>query len=166
MHKPWSVPGLISGKNPPSAAAGEPPDPPLIPPDPPDPASSLSPHNFPSLSDSKTAPRSASAIRKGSYCSTVNTDKALAPQTATGSVNIDNTTMATSTGPLTGSAPQTSFPPESQNLKSQNLKTIPSKNSSPIITNKTSSTPSIPHPTDETQSPMEIQLETQSAPET
>ncbi|CAG7876503.1 unnamed protein product, partial [Brassica rapa] len=100
MHKPWSVPGLISGKNPPSAAAGEPPDPPLIPPDPPDPASSLSPHNFPSLSDSKTAPRSASAIRKGSYRSTVNTDKALAPQTATGSVNLDNTTMATSTAPL------------------------------------------------------------------
>ncbi|KAH0943379.1 hypothetical protein HID58_003016 [Brassica napus] len=59
MQSRWEVPGLLSGKNPSTVAAGEPPDPPLIPPDPPDPSSPLSPNNFPSLLEAKTIPKSS-----------------------------------------------------------------------------------------------------------
>ncbi|CAH8386916.1 unnamed protein product [Eruca vesicaria subsp. sativa] len=57
MQNVWRVPGRFSGMNPPSAAAGEPPDPPLKPPDPPNQKSPLSPNNFPTLSDAKTFPK-------------------------------------------------------------------------------------------------------------
>ncbi|CAH8383813.1 unnamed protein product [Eruca vesicaria subsp. sativa] len=63
MQTVWNVPGHTSGENPTAFPSGEPP--PILPPDPPDRASSLSPVNFPTLSDSTTKTALSTASRKG-----------------------------------------------------------------------------------------------------
>ncbi|KAF3586425.1 hypothetical protein F2Q69_00028027 [Brassica cretica] len=83
MHSAWRVPGLVSGGNPPSVAAGEPPDPLLVPPDPHNPSSPLSLNHFPTLSEAKTVPRSAkTSYRSVTPAST--TCKGPNPSTASG----------------------------------------------------------------------------------
>ncbi|KAJ4902063.1 hypothetical protein Rs2_16014 [Raphanus sativus] len=57
MQSKWRVSGSLSGENPSSVVAGEPPPIPLQPPDPPDPTSPLSPQEFPTLSEAKSTPK-------------------------------------------------------------------------------------------------------------
>lgn len=57
MQSKWRVSGSLSGENPSSVVAGEPPPIPLQPPDPPDPTSPLPPQEFPTLSEAKSTPK-------------------------------------------------------------------------------------------------------------
>lgn len=80
MHSVWRVHGHVSGRNPPSEAAGESPDPLPALPDPPDPSSPLSPNNFPSLSEAKTVQKSVKTFYRSVTSSTV--CKGASPPTA------------------------------------------------------------------------------------
>ncbi|KAF2586771.1 hypothetical protein F2Q70_00034595 [Brassica cretica] len=140
MQNVWQVPGHVSGRNPPSVAAGEHPDPPPVPPDPPDPSSPLSPQNFPPL---KTPPTSSKPF-SAPLSFTAVASKVLAPtgshrpaRQIFGSINIvpeigsENTPKSGSTTNTIHHQPLTPTDP--------NLKILPPKNQSPLPTNLASS---------------------------
>ncbi|KAG2304281.1 hypothetical protein Bca4012_063195 [Brassica carinata] len=147
MHSAWRVSGLDSGRIPPFAAAGEPPDPPPLPPDPPNPSSPLSPDHFPTLSEAKTVPRTTKSSYRSINSSTTNctgatpsiADGCKAPAPTKFSVTASMVTEEVSipsTGPVHETLAHTALRAE----KEPNLITLPPKTSSPLLTNTASST--------------------------
>lgn len=165
MQSRWGVPGLLSGKNPSTVAAGEPPDPPLIPPDPPDPSSPLSPNNFPSLLEAKTIPKSSnyrfgtfqrsgtvlSASSKGIKHPTAVAPKAL-PAMINGTTACEtDSALPPSTVSDFRSVTDTIPALEKEKNLQQGCRIVPPSTSSPTLTNKASSShQSIPIPSQQT----------------
>ncbi|KAJ4875602.1 protein enabled-like protein [Raphanus sativus] len=164
MKSVWKVSGKASDLNPAPFTSGEPPIPPPLPPDPPDPTSSLSPVQFPPLSSSKTTgSRLISSLKVGSEASK-SFSTAGAPllqfepkvcetpanehtaENASETITPDSqTSRSTVTSTVQPSQTETSF---------QNFKILPPKSSSPINTNKASTSfSSLPPPTSRNPAP-------------
>ncbi|KAF3579306.1 hypothetical protein DY000_02031882 [Brassica cretica] len=158
MQSKWGVPGLFSGKNPATVAAGEPPDPP-------DPSSSLSPNNFPSLLEAKTIPKSSnyrfgtfprfgtvpSASSKGIKHPTAVAPKALPAMTNGTTACETDSALPPSTVSDFRSVTDTIPVLEKERNLQQGCRIVSPSTSSPTLTNKASSShQSIPIPSQQT----------------
>lgn len=153
MQSVWNVPGKASALNPPSFTSGEPDPPPPIPPDPPDPSSPLSPVQFPPLSSAqltgskpfssqkvgfKSWKNSSTAVASGSRpVHSESTSTTAVPVTQTTDVKTSKVTISDSKKPR--STVSTTVQNQASEKNSQNFLTFPPKSSSPILTNKASS---------------------------
>ena len=149
MQSVWKVPGGFSGVNPPAFVPGEPP--PVLPPDPPDPSSPLSPVNFPSLTEASSKTVSTGgrkSHRKESL--TLTTTASVADKTKKTTTNcsestsmeieLENSTLSTDgTVQELRSETATVHPENSEANLNQNYSILPPQATSPVQTNKASS---------------------------
>ncbi|RID75913.1 hypothetical protein BRARA_B02927 [Brassica rapa] len=166
MTNVWKLPTTASAANPPLFSAGEPP-PANPPPDPPDPASPLSLHDYPLLSSSSKTVSSSHSKKKGSLIPQTLPTGAIPKHllTAPSSIGLllvpeslktgsHDSTTSVSRSEAQNSTVQEPLLPVQENLI-QNITTINPTSSSPVHTNKASSslkTTTASHPANKTPS--------------
>ena len=169
MKSVWKLPSRASAPSPPSSAVGELPPPSPIPPDPPDPSSPLSPQQFPPLSSSSHPSKTRFSTVPKPLKHEIKVPASTSPAMAllpTGleesDVHLENQSPSPSTVPENGSHKKTalssvSVPATEEETQTPiTFTTIAPKQTSPVITNKASSSTLFPptqNPSYETLTP-------------
>ena len=169
MQSVWKLPSRASAPSPSPSSSGDSPPPHPIPPDPPDPLSPLSPQEYPLLSSTPLSKQKRNTVpeplKKGLLVLSSISSTKIQPVDPTVKAQFESvaTIASDETGPQIGSEiPTAPVHSEETHVPILNFITINPKSSSPIITNKASSS----QPTNPPASTTDPSLETNPPPVT